>query len=537
MNLKNPLSPQLPNDMCLPFTAEKIVQQLKRVMESEEFHATQSQRKLLEYVVHKTVAGESSQIKGYTIATQLFGRKEDFDPNIDPIVSIHANKLRRALERYYFTAGSGDPLLIEIPKGTYVPLFTSRPTAERRRPKAQPVIRTIPTKQSWPTLLIRHFKCLSQKADENSLSVGLATALVVELSVFKDIRMVLQSPDGSGKRAAELDTRFTLDGTLRYVGKEISLSIYLFDTTNGIQLWGESYQLQFDPTAVPDLEKQISRSVAAILAGESGVIAQTIAAESKSKPTTQLSSYEAIVRYYEFERQLTADLFIQAQEALEYAATIDPDCGQVWSMLGRFYGQIYSLELPGFETALVKAVTYAEKGVQKKPDCQKSKIILAYVRMLCNELPSALAELNRAMALDPESLLFLDGIGYLLTLLGDHKRGTAIIHEVMQQNPCYNPIVHHALWLDHIRQEKYDQAYLETFNLHNPSFFWEPLVKASTFGLLGMSEEGDKAVQQLLTLKPDFQARGRILIGHYIKREAVRERVIEGLCKAGLSVD
>lgn len=73
MPIMTPIEPSTPppsHEMRLPFPTEKIVQQLQRVMDSDEFHATESQRRLLEYVVRKTIAGETDQIKGYTIATR-----------------------------------------------------------------------------------------------------------------------------------------------------------------------------------------------------------------------------------------------------------------------------------------------------------------------------------------------------------------------------------------------------------------------------------------------------------------------------------
>lgn len=65
----------------------------------------------------------ADHIKGYTIATEVFGRKEDFDQTTDPIVSVEACRLRRALEHYYLVAGLQDPVRIDIPKGSYVPTF------------------------------------------------------------------------------------------------------------------------------------------------------------------------------------------------------------------------------------------------------------------------------------------------------------------------------------------------------------------------------------------------------------------------------
>ncbi|HSQ86917.1 MAG TPA: hypothetical protein VLM43_19595 [Desulfobacterales bacterium] len=102
---------------------EQIQQQLQRILDSPEFKATKQQRRFFEFVVKETLSGRAHEIKGYTIATCVFGRSDNFDQNSDPIVSVQANKLRRALERYYLVAGKDDPILIDIPRGTYVPTF------------------------------------------------------------------------------------------------------------------------------------------------------------------------------------------------------------------------------------------------------------------------------------------------------------------------------------------------------------------------------------------------------------------------------
>jgi adenylate cyclase len=74
-------------------------------------------------------------------------------------------------------------------------------------------------------------------------------------------------------------------------------------------------------------------------------------------------------------------------------------------------------------------------------------------------------------------------------------------------------------------------------SLKRPTIFWYPLAKAASLGLLGRCEEGKKFVKKLLELKPDFQAKGRFLIKHYIKFDNIVERVIEGLYEAGLKID
>ena len=95
-------------DDCIipsPPLQEAVNRALERMLSSADFVVTPQQLALLKYVVAQTLAGNADCIKGYTVATEVFGRGVDFDQNIDPIVSIQAGRLRRALSRYYQGGG------------------------------------------------------------------------------------------------------------------------------------------------------------------------------------------------------------------------------------------------------------------------------------------------------------------------------------------------------------------------------------------------------------------------------------------------
>ena len=104
-------------------TPEQIRNALARILSSEGFSASARNRKLLDYVVAETLAGRADRIKAYTLATVVFERGPDFDPQLDPVVRLEASRLRKALEHYYLTAGKDDPIRISIPKGSYIPIF------------------------------------------------------------------------------------------------------------------------------------------------------------------------------------------------------------------------------------------------------------------------------------------------------------------------------------------------------------------------------------------------------------------------------
>lgn len=198
-----------------PIPVDRIQRQLKRILTSPAFQATEAQKAFLAFVVKKALAGESGEIKGYTVATEVFGRREDFDQATDPIVSIQANKLRRALEHYYLTAGNKDPVRIEIPKGSYVPNFIERVgehLASAHLGNGHDVTRF---EGAWPAVVIRPFQNLTGEPDLDYTAIGLATELATEITRFQDIRVLIRGPDDRGRRAVDIGARFAIDGSIR----------------------------------------------------------------------------------------------------------------------------------------------------------------------------------------------------------------------------------------------------------------------------------------------------------------------------------
>lgn len=517
--------------------AEYIRQQLSRVLNSPEFKATDAQKSFLKFIVETVLSGRSHEIKGYTVATQVFGRGEDFNQATDPIVSIQANKLRRALERYYLVAGQNDPLLIDIPMGTYVPTFQQQNRMEGgsvSKDESEPFGFT----GAWPTILVRPFLNLTGDEELDYMGIGLATELATEITRYREIRVLLMQHREAGlKRVSDTRARFVMDGSIQRDVSGLKVNVNLTDVLTGLQIWGDSHKTAFDPSQLMVFQEEIANTIAGKISCEYGIIAKTLSHESKYHPPSEFKTYQAMLRFYEFNAHFTAETFFNAFEALKHATREEPDCGLVWSMLARLYALNYSLELFELETPLEEAASFAERGVQLEPADQRSRMIMAFVRLFENKLSAGLVETNRALALNPNSLVSLENIGYLLTLFGDWNRGPALVRKAIEANPYYSSIAHYSLWLDYIKQRDYKQAYNETQSFRTPLLFWDPLMKAAASGMLAKTKEGMSAVDALLKLKPDFAKRGRTLIKHYIKFDDIFERVLRGLRRAGLRIE
>jgi len=103
--------------------AGAVLRQLQRILASSGFSRNDRLSRFLRFVVERTINGSGHELKETVIATEVFGRRPDYNPKRDATVRIEAGRLRARLNEYYLGEGKQDSLLIEMPKGGYSPVF------------------------------------------------------------------------------------------------------------------------------------------------------------------------------------------------------------------------------------------------------------------------------------------------------------------------------------------------------------------------------------------------------------------------------
>ncbi len=99
---------------------------LRRVLESRQFRRAARLRQFLHFVGSHVLNGETSEIHEADIGRSVYERRDDYTPAEDSIVRVEARNLRTKLAAYYQSEGATDPVVITVPKGTYVPRFDPR---------------------------------------------------------------------------------------------------------------------------------------------------------------------------------------------------------------------------------------------------------------------------------------------------------------------------------------------------------------------------------------------------------------------------
>jgi hypothetical protein len=102
---------------------EQCERQIQRILRSATFRNASMLQQLLQFLAARAFDHGSEVLKEYTIGVEALSRPQDFDPKTDTIVRVQIHRLRQKLKEYYDSDGSRDPVLVDIPKGHYVPSF------------------------------------------------------------------------------------------------------------------------------------------------------------------------------------------------------------------------------------------------------------------------------------------------------------------------------------------------------------------------------------------------------------------------------
>src|SRR6202011_4608849 len=105
---------------------EQCFQQVDKLINSHSLRGSESLCKLLRYLAEHSLDHPGVALKEYQIATEVLGRPAGFDPQADSTVRVQAGRLRVKLAEYYATEGVDDPIIVELPKGSYVLSFRTR---------------------------------------------------------------------------------------------------------------------------------------------------------------------------------------------------------------------------------------------------------------------------------------------------------------------------------------------------------------------------------------------------------------------------
>ncbi|MEI9975872.1 MAG: hypothetical protein WDO73_29730 [Ignavibacteriota bacterium] len=161
-------------------TSDRVILALERILMSSRFIRSTRLSQFLRFAVEHALAGKADELKEYTIATEVYDRKDDFDPTLDTIVRSEARRLRRKLKEYYDTEGKGDAVVIAFRPGSYIPVHGMRPVP--------PAIAN-PCEDEF-SVAVEPFECDSGNALACEFAFGISDEILHHLAEVEGIRVI-----------------------------------------------------------------------------------------------------------------------------------------------------------------------------------------------------------------------------------------------------------------------------------------------------------------------------------------------------------
>lgn len=574
---------------------EAIRVQLQRILGSPDFEASERNRRFLEYVVEEALAGRAERIKAYCVATEVFGREGSFDPQSDPIVRIEASRLRRALEHYYFTAGSDDPIRISIPKGSYVPAFEAagpafasagaddlQPASGSAAPAADkpgPARRSAwlkagsaafgglalawlvaawlaglppfagpagdaPAARHGPAIFVDSFEEEGDPPAFPNFTRGFTREVIIALTRFNDLFVF--GPETTfryGKKAdlaqvvTDLGVDFVLTGGTTVSGDHFAVEALLIDARTGQYLWAARFEGMLGAAGILKARDEIANRVARSLAQPYGVIFNNRVTENGGKPPGSLTSYGCVTRFYLYWKAFRREEYQPVRACLEQAIVTDPGYAEAFAALSLIHADAYRF---GFDDVanpadpLRMAFDLARRAIALAPDTARGYHALSLVYWLSNDVERSLDALRSGLALNPNDTELMAELGMRYAWRNQWEGGLPLLREAFARNPGQPSGYRLPLFLDHFRNGRYREAQAEARKIDTPHLVYGHVALAMASAQLGLMREAEAAVGRILTIDPAY---GEHVVEDLAKRNIHPELipiVVEGLRKAGL---
>lgn len=334
------------------------------------------------------------------------------------------------------------------------------------------------------------------------------------------------SPETIGRNLA---VTYVVEGSVQQIGDRVRVSAQLVDTRQGRVLWSARFDEAM--TDVFALQDKITTQVVSALAIR---VAQIEQRRVFAKPTENLEAYDYMLRARPAFQQPTRANNVEARTLLRRAIELDPNYAAAYAALAETYHIGASMGWAESPTAnMSRAEELATKALSLDRSEVRARVILARVHIFHQRYKQAAAEIERAIAINPNDAQGLAGRGNILMWLGQTDAAIEALEQAQRIDPDLNAIDRFALGLAYYLKRRYDAAIEQAeLNLReNSGASFSRIVLAAAYAQQDRIEDAARVVTEIRRTDPTFDAQE---FGTKFLNASDLDRLRDGLRKAGL---
>jgi len=389
-----------------------------------------------------------------------------------------------------------------------------------------------------PSIAVLPFTNMSGDPEQEYFSDGVTEDLITGLSKVSGLFVIARNSVFTYKGRAvkiervgqELGVRYVLEGSVRKAGKRVRITAQLVDAGTGGHLWAERYDR--DLKDIFALQDEVTRKIVSALAVK---LTEDEGNRIVRKGTDSLEAYDYTLRGMWYLSVITKEANDRAREMFEKATALDPSYALACSLLGRTYLVEWTFGWSQKLQSLEQAYEFAQKTVSLDDLLPWGHGLLGEVYLWKKRHDQAIAELEKATNLDPNSADMLTGLGEMLSWSGRPEEAIVLVKKAMRLNPIY-PVWY--LWgLGHAyflagRHEEAITTLKRVLN-RNPNFLPAHVYLAASYVELGRWDDARLEAKIVQEMNPGLSMEGWRQRLPY-KNQEVLDRLFNALRRTGL---
>jgi TolB-like protein/DNA-binding winged helix-turn-helix (wHTH) protein/cytochrome c-type biogenesis protein CcmH/NrfG len=334
------------------------------------------------------------------------------------------------------------------------------------------------------------------------------------------------SPEKVGRGLA---VAYLVEGSVRRIGERVRVSAQLVDTRQGQVLWSA----RFDE-ALADVFALQDRITAEIVSALAIRVTQIEQRRVFAKPTANLEAYDYVLRARPALQRPTRAGIAEARALLRRAIELDPSYAAAHAALSETYYIATSMGWAESPTAFMdRAEESALRALALDNAEVRARVILGRIHIFHQRYKEAEAEIERAIAINPNDARSLAGRGNILVWLGRTDAAIEALERAQRIDPDLSPIDRFALSLAYYMKGRYDaaieQAELNLRDTAGASF--SRVVLAAAYAQQGRDGDAARAAAEVRRFDPTFDSQE---FGTKFLSPADLEHLRDGMRKAGL---
>ncbi|WP_206454662.1 adenylate/guanylate cyclase domain-containing protein [Aurantimonas marina] len=400
----------------------------------------------------------------------------------------------------------------------------------------------VPDPATHPSIAVLPFDNLSNNAERDSFIEGMVEEITASLSRVREFLVIARHSAYAYRGrsldvraiATELGVRYLLEGSVRFAGERMRVSLRLVDGETAMQIWSD--RIEAEVADVFEVQDHIAELVSGAL---HPTIRQAEVDRSRRKAPESLVAYDLVMRALPHLWAHRRDENIRAIALLGEALTLEPDNGRAAAICAWAHAQhiVYNWsEDFAAERAAGRAHLEATAG-QIDDDPLALTAAATAIMLTDGALDRANALIDRALDIDVNHAWAWTRRGFARVYAGRPDEAFACFERSMRLSPrdpfSFNSIV--GMGLSHFSAGRPAEAARWTRRalVEKPGMTW-PLRDLATFlASAGEMDEARRALLAFLAIRPDVTAAAVRDALHFME-PALLDRYVGGLLAAGL---